>query len=320
MILAWVSVIGGLAVLLFSGDLLVRGAVALAERQNWPPLLIGLTIVAFGTSAPELLVSISAALKGGSANGIALGNVVGSNIANVLLVLGIPAIIYPTVCDQPAIRRTTLIMVGASLIFLWVCLNAGAMIAAWEGALLFALIIAFLGYTAYNALRGDTEGCGTEDLDDIEDRPQTGRMIALFIGVALVGLPLGSHLIVEGAVTIAQGLGVSPATIGLSIIAFGTSLPELATTVVAAMRRHCGLALGNVLGSNLFNILAIMGLTAMVASEPIPVEPRFREIDLWAMVACALLILPYAWRHWTIGRASGIAFVAAYVGFIAVLF
>ncbi len=323
MIADLVFVIGGLAILLFSGDLLVRGSVAFAERSQMPPMLIGLTIVAFGTSAPELVIGVDAALRGPETAGIALGNVVGSNIANILVVLGIPALIYPTVCDQPTIRRTTVLMVGASLLMIWMCLNAGMAITRGEGWLLFVLMIAFLCYAAYKVRSGQDDGILAEEIAELEGMqglPKTAPRIAAFILIAIVGLPLGSHLIVEGARSLAEIAGISPTVIGLSLIAFGTSLPELATTVIAAFNRHCGVALGNVLGSNLFNILGILGLSAMVAQEPIAVEARFAAMDLWVMLACALVIVPFAFRHWTISRIWGLIFLVAYGVFLVVLF
>ncbi len=313
----------GLGILLFSGDMLVRGAVSIARRFNVPPMLVGLTIVAFGTSAPELVIGINAAFVGGEATGLALGNVVGSNIANVLLVLGLPALICPTCCKQPTIRRNTMIMVGATLVFIALCLNMNLEISRFEGLFLVVLLAAFLGYSAMRARTGTGDGIAaelTEELEEMTGLPERIWMIALFIGVAAIGLPSGSHLIVTGAVSLAEDAGVAPSVIGLSLIAVGTSLPELATTVVAALHRHSGVALGNVIGSNMFNLLGIMGLTALVAPEAISVEPRFASIDLWVMLAATVILVPYTWRHLTIGRFSGLGFLAAYSVFIFVLF
>jgi len=335
-----VAVVGGLVILLWTGDLLVRGAVALAERLNIPALIIGLTIVAFGTSAPELVVGIQAGLASGTnadAAGIALGNVVGSNIANVLLVLGVPAIIYPMCCNQPAIRRNTFMMLGATFIFIALCFDGG--LSTLDGAILFFLILAYLAYSAHRVTRerkpepaaaspaksADDDEAGEmaselEDLEDVGNLPRSNGMIALYILGALIGLPIGANLVVNHGVDLAYAVGISPTVIGLSVIALGTSLPELATTVVAALRKHSAVALGNVIGSNLFNLLAVMGITALVAPIDIPLEDRFLSFDLWVMVAASLLLLPYVLGRFKIGRVSGVLFCIAYVAFVAFLF
>lgn len=318
---SFLFVVGGLAVLLFSGDLLVRGAVALARNFRIPPLIIGLTIVAFGTSAPELFIGIDAALIGGDALGIALGNVVGSNIANVLLVLGLPALIATTVCRQAAIRRNTLLMIGASAFFILLC--ADETLTRLDGILLFALILLFLAYSAHRARRArklpDDLGEMAE-LDELSGLPRRLPVILVCVAVSLIGLPIGAHMIVAGGTDLARAAGVSPSVIGLSLVAVGTSLPELATTMVAAMRRHSGVALGNVIGSNLFNLLAIMGVTAMVARRPIAIDERLVDADLWIMLASSLVILPYVAMRLPIGRLSGVLFLGAYGAYLAFLF
>ena len=292
----YLALAGGLIILLFCGDLLVRGAVALASRFGLHPLVIGLTVVAFGTSAPELMVSLKAALEG--APGISLGNIVGSNVANVLLVLGVPAIIYPTVCNQASIRRNTSMMVGSTLVFIAMCMTG--MLTFWDGFLLFLLVIAFLAYSGYRA-RVAPDHSLDDELDDISGLPERGWAIAAFLLIGLLGLPLGAEL-VEGATE----------------ISIGTSLPELATTLVAAFRKQADVAVGNVIGSNLFNILAIGGITAMVV--PLPVPDEFLRFDLWVMLASALLVVPFAFMRATITRLAGAIFTALYVGFIVTVF
>ncbi len=309
----YLALAGGLIILLFCGDLLVRGAVALASRFGLHPLVIGLTVVAFGTSAPELMVSLKAALEG--APGISLGNIVGSNIANVLLVLGLPAIIYPTVCNQASIRRNTSMMVGSTLIFVAMCMTG--MLTFFDGFILFLLVLAFLGYSGYRAKMSPDDSLDDE-LEDISGLPERGWAIAAFMLIGLLGLPLGAELVVEGATEIARRFGVSEATIGLTVISIGTSLPELATTLVAAFRKQADVAVGNVIGSNLFNILAIGGITAMVV--PLPVPEEFLRFDLWVMLASALLVVPFAFMRATITRLAGAIFTALYVGFIFTVF
>lgn len=309
----------GIVMLLFCGDVLVRGAVAMAVKLDIPTLVIGLTIVAFGTSAPELVVSLRAALAGSP--GISIGNVVGSNIANVLLVLGLPAMIAATDCNQPFIRRNTLYVLGASLLFIGLCF-AGPL-TFWHGFVLFALMVVFLIESGRRAAQRSDEAAvvGDETMELIEgssglpDRPWA---VAAFMGAGLIGLPIGAHLTVIGASHIASQLGVSEAAIGLTIVALGTSLPELATTTAAAIRGHCGLALGNVLGSNLFNILAIMGITAMVV--PIPVPEVLKRMDLWVMLAAALAITPFVWRKRNITRLPAFAFLVGYALYIYLVF
>ncbi len=318
----YLSLISGFVILLFCGDLLVRGAVSLALKLGIPSILIGLTVVAFGTSAPELVVSIRAALTGVS--GIAIGNVVGSNIANVLLVLGIPAIIYPTLCDQMSVRRNTIFMVSATIIFIFLCLFG--QLVFWQGLILFTLVLLFLAYVATHAVSSaNGSGAGAAAIeeefelpDESSGLPQNPIMIVLFLAAGVLGLPLGAHFIVDGGTEIAQAFGVSDSAIGLSLIAFGTSLPELATTVIAALRRQADIAVGNVLGSNLFNILGVMGITAMVA--PIDVPSAFIWFDLWVMLIAALLVVPFAMSKGTITRSAGAFFLIGYVAYLYFLF
>jgi cation:H+ antiporter len=257
-------------------------------------------------------------LKGTGAEGIVLGNVVGSNIINILLVLGIPAMIYPTLCDQPDVKRNTLFVVGASFLFIWFCFSGNGQVTAWEGAFLFTLIIAFLVFTFYDNKHTQPVAPPEETTGFGESRLSVSK-IWLLIGGAAIGLPLGSFFAVEGAVSLATDANISPAVIGVSIIAIGTSLPELATTIMAAKRRECSMALGNVLGSNLFNILAIVGISAMIARAPLAVDERFLNIDLWVMAACALLVVPFTFGRRTIGKWAGAGFIAAYTAFAATL-
>lgn len=315
----YITLVVGIALLLLGGDFLVRGAVSLAVKLDIPTLVIGLTIVAFGTSAPELVVSLRAALAGSS--GIAVGNVVGSNIANIFLVLGVPALIAATNCNQPFIRRNTLYVIGASVVFIGLCYYSP--LSFWDGAILFALMVAFLVESgrraAQRGLTATVIGDETIELiDGVSGIPHRNWTIFAFLAAGLAGLPLGAHLTVNAASNIAHDFGVPEAAIGLSLIAIGTSLPELATTVAAAFRRECGLALGNVLGSNLFNILAIMGLTAMVT--PVPVPAIVMRLDVWVMLAAILALTPFVLRHRQITRTSGIIFVSCYVLYIALVF
>jgi cation:H+ antiporter len=312
-----VELFGGLIYLLLAGDLLVRGSVAMSKRAGIPPIVAGLTIVAFGTSAPELFISIGSAMKG--VPEVAIGNVVGSNIANVLLVLGLPALFYPTLCDREALGPDCLMLLAGSLLFVVLCFLGPIGFA--QGAVLFAMILVVLVRSARHT-SGDPEAeeAAAEELERGLGLPTQRRMIALFLLLGLVGLPLGAHLMVEGGVQLASRLGVSNAVIGLSVIALGTSLPELATTLLAALHRHSDVALGNILGSNLFNILAVMGLTAMVAPAPIPVPPSFLSFDLLVMMAAAVVLAYLASVKGYIGRRSGLVLLASYALYMVILF
>jgi len=260
---------GGFVYLLMGGDLLVRGALGLARESKIPPMVVGLTVVAMGTSAPELMVSTFSALSGYPE--IAVGNVIGSNIANILLVLGVPVFIHPIVCDQEGLSKQTALMVGVLLLLIVLCVTQP--ITFWEGCLLVGILICFL----IAATRGSTLMPGLDDAEEELERvlglPGNKRTIALFILLGMIALPLGADLIVEGAVGLATTWGIPEAVVGLSLIALGTSLPELSTTVIAALHRNSDVAIGNVIGSNLFNILAILGITALMTD--IPVDPLF---------------------------------------------
>ncbi|WP_371587905.1 calcium/sodium antiporter [Pseudoruegeria sp. SK021] len=316
----WLQASLGLVILLFAGDSLVRGAVNLSLRLGIPAMIVSLTIVAFGTSAPELLIAISAVLEG--APGLALGNVVGSNTANILLVLGIPAIISGLHCSSGDTVRNYAIMIGVTLAFVAMCFIGPI---SWiDGIiLLLALSLMILDQVRrarqYRRNAATNTGDSDDDLEDVEgaDPAMRGWKVALFLVLGLIGLPLGAQLLVESGVRIATDFGVSDTVIGLTLIAVGTSLPELATTVMAALRRNADVALGNVLGSNIFNLLAIIGVTSLVA--PIPVDPAFLRVDLWVMVASSLLLAPFVLLGWTLTRLAGIIFTALYFVYIGFL-
>lgn len=301
----------GLAVLIVAGDLLVRGAVALSLRLGVPTVIVGLTVVAFGTSLPELLVSIDATLSGAPA--IALGNVVGSNITNVLLVLGIPAIISTVPPSGPGTKRSFAMVIGASLVLILLCATGELHFLA--AGVLLALLALMLASMARDA-RKDPRLMADEVSEHLT--PMSPGKMALFLLVGLAGLPLGAHLLIEGAVGIARSFGISEAVIGLTLVAVGTSLPELATTVMASFRKHADVAMGNVLGSNLFNILAILGITSLFG--PLPVSEEFIARDLWVMLASSVLLAPFVLRDRVIGRVSGIVMLVLYAGYYAVLF
>jgi len=313
----------GLVILLLAGDALVKGAVNLALRLGVPALLVSLTIVAFGTSAPELLIAISAILDG--APGLAIGNVVGSNIANVLLVLGVPALIAGLDTSHCDTRRNYVFMLIGTLLFMALCFVGP--LTHWHGFLLLGLLAYVLVDTwrtakAQRARPADAASgpaAGEEDQEDLEgaDPSISGWKIAVFLLLGMIGLPLGADLLVDNAVEIATRLNVPETVIGLTLVAIGTSLPELATTVSAALRRQADVALGNVIGSNMFNLLAIIGISVQVG--PIPVDPAILSFDLWAMLAATLLLAPFVFTKIQMGKRVGIGLTALYAAYLIVL-
>ncbi|WP_424928710.1 calcium/sodium antiporter [Amaricoccus tamworthensis] len=306
-----VIAVAGLVILLVGGDMLVRGAVALSLRMNVPAFIVALTVVAFGTSAPELLIGVNAALNG--LPGIAVGNVVGSNIANILLVLGVPAIISGIPTSGSGCNRNYVQMVGASFLLIALC---------WLGPLHFwhaAVLLVLFGLMIFDMVRSAREHPGEveQELGDMNHIIPLPKTLAYLVA-GIVGLPLGAHLLIVGATEIAVHFGISDSVIGLTMVAIGTSLPELATTTMAAIRKQADVVIGNVLGSNLFNILSILGVTSLFG--PIDIAPEFLDRDLWVMLVCALILGPFVVRGIRIGRRAGIAFLVAYVGYMVVLF
>lgn len=308
----WLLSALGLLILLLAGDALVKGAVNLSLRLGVPALIVSLTIVAFGTSAPELLIAIKAVQD--NAPGIALGNVVGSNTANILLVLGIPAFLATLHTSECNSRKTYIFMIAASLLF--IALAFAGTFTIWSGLILLGALVLVLGDAFREALAHQAAGepDPASELEEADpDMPYWRVGVYLLLG--LIGLPLGANLLVENATIIAQTYGVSDTVIGLTLVAIGTSLPELATTVMAALRRQADVALGNVIGSNMFNLLAIVGITTFFA--PIPVDPEFLEFDLWVMLGASLLLIPFVFLHRDITRPWGIFLTVLYVIYLA---
>jgi len=309
----------GLVILLLAGDALVRGAVNLGLRLGVPALIVSLTVVAFGTSAPELLIAIRAIIEG--APGIAFGNVVGSNTANILMVLGVPALLAglnTASCDS---RRNYFTMLGATVAFIALCWLGPLHYA--HGVILLAMLGAMLADSFLSARRhrrgvkaSACETCDEEDLE-VADNSMSGWKIGLYLVLGIIGLPLGADLLVDGALGLARHLGVSETVIGLTLIAIGTSLPELATTVVAALRKHGDVALGNAIGSNMFNILAIMGISSFFG--PLSVPQGILNFDIWVMLASSLAILPFVVFRRNITRVWGGVLSVVYLIYMVVL-
>lgn len=312
MIWDWIYTGVGLVILLLAGDALVKGAVNMSLRLGVPALIVSLTIVAFGTSAPELLISIQAIFDG--VPGLALGNVVGSNTANVLLVLGVPALLavmHTSDCDT---KVSYLQMLAATVLFIVICFMGPL---NWmSGLILLAALAAMLGWAFIQARNHRKANAEEEEIEGADPGIGWPRII-FFLVLGLVGLPLGANLLVEGSTNIARDYGISETVIGLTLVAIGTSLPELATTVMAALRKQADVALGNVIGSNMFNLLGIMGVASLVGT--IPVDLTILRFDLWIMLAASLVLIPFVFLKVDITRIWGIALSAAYVAYLVIV-
>lgn len=304
----------GLVGLIAGGELLVRGAVSAAKAFHISPMIIGLTLVGFGTSTPELLTSLQAALAGSS--GIAIGNVVGSNIGNVILILGVAALIAPIAVDPLALKRDGAMLLLATVLCLVAVLigEVGRM----AGAGLVLSLVGYLTATLVVEYRTKSSPAGALYAQESEavpgpDYPLAGAL-ALALGGLLVTL-IGARFLVSGAVSVAVTAGLSEAVIGLTIVAIGTSMPELVTSVIAVRKGQGGVALGNVIGSNIFNILGILGITALV--RPMVVPPEIIGLDIWVMAATAVLLVFFARTGWRIDRREGSVMVALYAAYLA---
>ncbi|MCF4166417.1 calcium/sodium antiporter [Zavarzinia compransoris] len=305
-----VFVVGGLLLLFFGGEFLVRGSVAIADRFGISKLIVGMVIIGFGTSAPELLVSVQAALAGSP--DIAVGNVVGSNISNILLIVAVAALVAPIANDDKAIRRDAgaVVVFSIATVLVFMLGEIGRVV----GIAMVALLFAYLG-TTYVVERRRQVSAFTHEADEARDIPMKAPLAAVITLAGLALLVVGARLMVDGATGIARAFGISEAVIGLTVVAVGTSLPELATAVVAAMRKHSDVVLANVAGSNIFNLLCILGITAIIT--PVPVAPRFATMDGPLMIVVAMVLLGLLFAFRVIGRGVGAALLAAYGGYIA---
>ena len=300
----------GLVLLYFGGEWLVKGSSSLALRLGMTPLVAGLTVVAFGTSSPELVVSLKAAMEGQGA--IALGNVIGSNIFNVGFTLGLTALIFPLKVGNQIVRFDVPIMIAITL---------GSLVALWdfelgrvEGGILFTALIGYIGLSVWMAKNVATsEAVKAEYQEGVPRSAGPAWKDLAFIVGGLVLLIFGSRFFVDGAVSIARNFGVSEAVIGLTIIAGGTSLPELAASIVAALRREPDIAIGNIVGSNIFNLLGILGVSALV--NPMS-GPGLQHFDLFVMLAFAVVLLPITWSRFRIVRWEGILLLAGYAAYV----
>ena len=313
--MSYLLILGGLVLLAAGGEFLVRGAVGLSQILRISPLLAGLTIVGFGTSMPELATSIQAAFAG--APGIALGNVIGSNIANTLLILGASAVLLPLVVQPAAFKRDAIALAGSTAL----CVVAVLMgtIGALTGVVLLAALVAYIVW-AYRSEKeaGDAEAeRHAAEADDTAPQTHNVWMLGVMVVAGLAGAIFGAKLLVEGAVELASAAGISEAVIGLTIVAVGTSLPELVACMVAVRKNHPEVALGNVVGSNIYNVLGILGATAII--HPLQVPAEIARLDIWVLVAVTALLLVQLRSGWKISRSEGALLLVLYAGYTAFL-
>ncbi len=307
------SLILGFVLLVVGGEGLVRGAVATATRLGVSPLFIGIVLVGFGTSTPELVTSLQAALAGSP--GIAVGNVVGSNIANILLILGLSALLLPLACRPEAFFRDgTVVVLSAAA--LGVVVVAGAL-DRWTGLVFVAALIAYVAFTYFKESDDPDEAAGLYEAEAALQLPQHPMPLWLALLVALAGVALtvaGARLLVSGAIALATLMGISQTVIGLTVVAVGTSLPELVTAVIAALKKQADVAFGNIIGSNIYNSLGILGITSLV--RPLDVPREIANFDIWVMLAATVLLLFFAISGWRVSRREGAVLLALYVAYV----
>ena len=313
---SFLAVIGGLALLVWSADRFIEGAAATARHAGMPSLLIGMVIIGFGTSAPEMVVSAIAATQGNP--GLALGNAYGSNIANIALILGLTAIISPIAVKSSVLRKELPILFGVTLLAAWQLLDGH--LDRFEGWLLLAVFSAFMGWSIWQGLRHRQDSLEA-DIDiqlEIDPMPLKTALIWLFIGMIM--LVVSSRILVWGAVDIARAFGVSDLIIGLTVVAIGTSLPELASSLAAVRKGEHDLAVGNVIGSNLFNTLAVVGIAGTIHPMQVGAEVLYRDCAVMGILTLALFVFGYGFRGpGRISRIDGVLLLSVYVGYTGYL-
>lgn len=305
-------IVAGLLLLLLGGDLFVRGAVGVAKRLGVSPLLIGLTLVGFGTSTPELVTSLQAALSGSP--GVATGNVIGSNIANILLILGMAALIRPVLVDGSAFKRDGLVLALSALLCLAIVMTG--VLDRIAGLAFLAGLVGYLSWAIWQERRTPQLAGSVPEGAPEADKPSKGAALDVVWTVLGLGLVVaGASLLIDGAVGVATAFGVSETIIGLSIVAIGTSLPELVTSVMAAIRGQSDVAFGNIVGSNIYNVLGILGVTALV--QPIPIPAEIMAVDIWVMLGATAVLLVVARTGFRVTRTEGALMLAGYGGYTA---
>ena len=307
-------IISGLVLLFLGGDVLVNGAVNIAKHFGMSELLIGIVLVGFGTSTPELITSILATFEGQP--GIAVGNIVGSNTANIMLILGVAALIYPIACDKKAFARDGGFMVLASLLLLGACYYGAMNI--WSGLIFVCLIGGYIAYcvvTEMQAVKAGQHEMMEEPtpLDKIELVKNSGQFV-----IGLLMTFAGAHLLVNGSIDLARIFGISETIIGLTIVAIGTSMPELVASGMAALKKNTDIAYGNIIGSNIYNILGVLGITAIL--KPFVIPSQIVEFDIWVMLGATALLLAFSAWGWSLSRWKGVVFLGGYGLYTLVLY
>lgn len=308
------ELIFGFILLMFGGDFLVRGALDFSAKRGISPLIVGVTVVAMGTSAPELVISVLSALSGHPQ--IALGNVMGSNVANVFLVLGLPVLLHPILTQQDGLKIQAHWMLAVTVGFVFLCFFG--VLSFFTGLGMLSVLACFLFLSVKGSLPFAALDELTQDQGSETRHHGSYWRIAGLIGMGMVALPVGAEFVVTAGTSLALDLGVSESVIGASLVALGTSLPELSATLVAAYYRNSDVVLGNVMGSNLFNILAVLGFTSLVTD--IPIDPVFLRLDIWVMLGAAVVLWLYAMLGAKIERVSGVLFLCGYGGYLWALF
>ena len=302
----------GTLILLFSGDMLVRAAIDISLKISVSPMIVGLTVIAFGTSAPELLVGVQATWNGFA--GLALGNIIGSNITNILLIVGMPAVIIAVRSDDPGLSQNYYIMLLATFVFIGFLLFGP--IQVWQGIFLIFFLILFVLQAIFYSYKSD-ENRTVPELTS-ERKVLSSSVLTGFVFAGFIGLPFGAHIVITSATSLANAVGVSEEVIGLTVVAIGTSLPELATSIAAAFRKQVSLLLGNVIGSNMFNILGIAGIAALIA--PLQLMDKTEIMSLSTLLFSSAILAPFIMFKKSINRQMGIIFLLFYLVYILLLF
>ncbi|MFT7155771.1 MAG: cation:H+ antiporter [Parvicella sp.] len=300
----------GLLVLIIGGESLVKGAVGLSTAMKISPMVIGLTVVSFGTSAPELLVSIQSAMNGSP--GIAIGNVVGSNIANLALVLGVTVLIFPLIAERQTKVFDYPVMLIASIMFYLFALNG--VLSLWEGIIFILILLSFTSYLIITSRKKEKKRIEESDVEEENPLPLSRSVMFLLFG--LVGLYFGSEWFVSGAKDIAAAYGLSDSVIGVTVVAIGTSAPELVASIVAAMRHQSDMSVGNLVGSNIFNVFAVLGVTSIVT--PVDVDQSILNFDMYWMLGISALLIPILYFGSKVGRLKGVILLTSYILYIGI--
>lgn len=312
MILAFIAVAFGLTLLVWSADRFIEGSAVTARHFGMPPLLIGMVIIGFGTSAPEMVVSALAAAQGNP--GIALGNAYGSNITNIALILGITALISPIIVSSQVLRKELPILTAVTAIAAWQVWDGE--ITRIEGIILLVILAALMGWTIYQGMKKKSDSLASEIEQELEIRTMPIRIAALWLVIGLLLLVVSSRILVWGAVEIALGFGISDLIIGLTVVAIGTSLPELASSVIAARKGEHDIALGNIIGSNLFNTLAVVGIAGVIQPMSVGAEVFSRDMMVMAALTVSLFLFGYGFRGPSrINRFEGAILLSCYIAY-----